>query len=490
VSSLLDSPLPSLLVALHRDRFSGALTLAAESVTRRFEWRAGLPVGVTSSLSAESLTETLVRAGALPATERARVAEAMRARATTELAARGASELAALGGLGVVAPRALLLGLAEQLRRTLLASLAARAVAVKLEPQPAEGSAPALPFDLLAVIFEGTAASYRAHEALSALGEHAMRFPRLARGVRAPWLPEGPARALLGSLDGRRAAFALLDERREPECTAALWLLDALGGLEYSERPACDETENAPRIEVVIRGQREAGASAEAKAVPGHGRSASSSAAPAEAGLRQRILDLHRRLPKLTLWEVLGVERGASGAEIRRAYLDAAKRMHPDRLAQLGLADLKEPANEVFAEIARAHEILSDPEQRQHYEATLGDAKLADADRVAEAEAAYLRGEHLMRAGNFRGALEFLERAVALWPDEADYQAALGWALHRKTPAESLRALEHFDRAFGLGTQQAVWWLRASLVARSLGAESRAQELAARARELDPNAKP
>jgi hypothetical protein len=35
-----------------------------------------------------------------------------------------------------------------------------------------------------------------------------------------------------------------------------------------------------------------------------------------------------------------------------------------------------------------------------------------------------------------------------------------------------------------------VWLLRASLVARELGHEARAGELAARARALDPNAKP
>ena len=50
-------------------------------------------------------------------------------------------------------------------------------------------------------------------------------------------------------------------------------------------------------------------------------------------------------------------------------------------------------------------------------------------------------------------------------------------------------SLTHFERAFALGTEQAVWWLRASLVARELGLEPRATELAARARALDPSAK-
>jgi tetratricopeptide (TPR) repeat protein len=344
----------------------------------------------------------------------------------------------------------------------------------------------------MAVLFEGTAGSWRSHEVLTTLGDRSARYPTLAPGTNTRWLPpDGPVRALLARLDGRSAPFALLQQHPEPECSAALWLLDALGALSYAERPAAaepapEDIPAGPRIEIVVRGGPAANA---AGASEKPDRKSGGAGAAAEEELRRDILDLHARLRSLPLWELLGVARDANAKEVRRAYLNAAKRLHPDRLAQLGLLDLKEAANEVFAEIARAHEVLADPEKRAHYEATLGEAPAADADRIAEAEASYVRGDHLMRAGNFRGALEFLERAVVLWPEEADYQAALGWALHRKTPSESERALEHFERAFAIGTQQAVWWLRGGLVARSLGNEKRAAELTARARSIDPNVK-
>lgn len=485
VGSLHQTPLPLLLVGLHRDGFTGQLALSSESVTRRFEWRGGLPVSVSSRLPAEALVEILVRAGALDPAQKARVA------AIAE--ERGASELQAVASLGAVAPKALLLALAEQLTRALLGSLGWRSGNFSLEPREAMGAAPPLPFDFMAVLFSGTAASWRSHEVLAALGERATRHPTLAPGANSRWLPpEGPVRALLARLDGRSPAYALLQQHPEPECSAALWLLDALGLLSWAEQPAAaeaaPESEPAgPRIEIVVRG----GPAASAAASPEkQARKPDAAGARAEDELRREIHDLHSRLRGLPLWELLGVARDAGPKDVRRAYLNAAKRLHPDRIAQLGLLDLKEAANEVFAEIARAHEVLSNPELRERYEATLGaDAPAADADRIAEAEASYVRGDHLMRAGNFRGALEFLERAVALWPEEADYQAALGWALHRKTPSESERALEHFEHAFTLGTQQAVWWLRGSLVARAVGNEKRAAELGARARSLDPNVK-
>jgi tetratricopeptide (TPR) repeat protein len=485
VGSLFETPLPRLLIGLHRDGFTGQLTLASESMSRRFDWRAGLPVGVSSRLPAESLIEIVAQGGALDAAQKTRATDAMRE--------RGASELQALAALGSVPPRALVLALAEQLRRALLASLGWRSGSFTFEVREAAGAAPALPFDFLAVLFEGTAASWRPHEVLDALGPQATRYPTLAPGARTQWLPAtGPARGLLGALDGRAAAYALLQAHPEPECAAALWLLADLGALGWADAPAAEAAPApaaepaGPRIEIVVRGGDAASAAggaaaAEAKTAPAGG-------GAAEA-LRREIQDLHARLRQLSLSELLGVARDASAKDVRRAYLSAAKRLHPDRLAQLGLLELKEAANEVFAEIARAHEVLSDPVKREQYESSLGGESDGDAQRVAEAEASYVRGEQLMRAGNFRGALEFLERAVALWPDEADYQAALGWSLHRKMPPESERALAHFERAFALGTEQAAWWLRGSLVAKSLGNEKRAAELAARARSIDPNVK-
>ena len=79
-----------------------------------------------------------------------------------------------------------------------------------------------------------------------------------------------------------------------------------------------------------------------------------------------------------------GLEPGADPKVVRRAYLRAAKRLHPDRLLQLGLEDLKTEANEVFAEITRAHTVLSDPEERRRYEES-DEAPETDADRIAEA---------------------------------------------------------------------------------------------------------
>jgi molecular chaperone DnaJ len=62
------------------------------------------------------------------------------------------------------------------------------------------------------------------------------------------------------------------------------------------------------------------------------------------------------------LYEVLGVPRGASAGEIKRAYRDLAKQHHPDH----NPGDAK--AEERFKEAANAYQVLSDAEQRERYD--------------------------------------------------------------------------------------------------------------------------
>ncbi len=63
-------------------------------------------------------------------------------------------------------------------------------------------------------------------------------------------------------------------------------------------------------------------------------------------------------------YTILGVPREASAAEIRKAYLRAARRLHPDRNQAPG-------ETELFLEVQRAYEVLSDPQARARYDASL-----------------------------------------------------------------------------------------------------------------------
>ncbi|HSB01152.1 MAG TPA: DnaJ domain-containing protein [Anaerolineales bacterium] len=69
-------------------------------------------------------------------------------------------------------------------------------------------------------------------------------------------------------------------------------------------------------------------------------------------------------LPKQDYYTVLGVTRDASQEEIKRAYFNAAQKLHPDKNTAAG-------ETELFLDVQQAYEVLSNPTRRTQYDATL-----------------------------------------------------------------------------------------------------------------------
>ena len=60
-------------------------------------------------------------------------------------------------------------------------------------------------------------------------------------------------------------------------------------------------------------------------------------------------------------YEILGVERGATDADIKKAYRKLAQQWHPD-------VNQEPQAHDRFKQINEAYQVLSDPERRQRYD--------------------------------------------------------------------------------------------------------------------------
>ena len=67
---------------------------------------------------------------------------------------------------------------------------------------------------------------------------------------------------------------------------------------------------------------------------------------------------------KRDYYEILGVNKGASVDEIKKAYRQLALKHHPDRVG----ADLKKEAEEKFKELSEAYAVLCDPQKRSVYD--------------------------------------------------------------------------------------------------------------------------
>ena len=66
-------------------------------------------------------------------------------------------------------------------------------------------------------------------------------------------------------------------------------------------------------------------------------------------------------MDKKDYYEVLGLSKGASDEEIKRAFRKLAKQYHPDVNKEPG-------AEEKFKEIGEAYAVLSDPQKKAQYD--------------------------------------------------------------------------------------------------------------------------
>jgi curved DNA-binding protein CbpA len=188
-----------------------------------------------------------------------------------------------------------------------------------------------------------------------------------------------------------------------------------------------------------------------------------------------------------SLYDILGVERDASEAQIRSAFRKLTFKHHPDRFT----GDDRQRAEERFQEITEAFNVLSRPASREKYDEELAmgqgtPGSAMDAKEIARRLAA--KGAQTMREGRLTDALAEFKSALDHDADcaRAHYYMGIGLA---KVSGREKDGLRHLERAVALEPGNAIMLSDAANVALAVGMKARAERLAQEALSFDPTNK-
>jgi curved DNA-binding protein CbpA/CheY-like chemotaxis protein len=209
--------------------------------------------------------------------------------------------------------------------------------------------------------------------------------------------------------------------------------------------------------------------------------------------VRAELAELAARAADPSPFAVLGVEEGASEDEIRAAYEQLLERVHPDRVGAASHA-ARELAERVFSRVESAWELLRDPRRRQEQvlarrRAGREAAERDEGRRAVEAELLFQKGEAALRSRSYDAALRCFQQAAELFPDEGEYHAHVGWALHLTRPEDPKRAeeaLRHIKRGIKLASDREKPYLFLGRVCKAMGREDVAVKMFTRAAQIQP----
>lgn len=180
-------------------------------------------------------------------------------------------------------------------------------------------------------------------------------------------------------------------------------------------------------------------------------------------------------------YEILGVGRTASAAEIRQAYVRLAKERHPDRFPDPAE---RARAEAFFKELTAAYNTLGNDRGRAEYDRSLSRPK--DAPPAEIAKEAFAEAMAHFEKKDYHQAVELLRTAVHHVPDEARYHAALGMAL-AKNPHWVREAIQSAEKATQLAPNNAAFHVELAELLLSQGLKLRARHPAEAAARLAPD---
>jgi len=196
----------------------------------------------------------------------------------------------------------------------------------------------------------------------------------------------------------------------------------------------------------------------------------------------------YESLENQNYYETLGIQKGATREEIRRAYFRLAKDYHPDRHFQTGLENLTPMLEALFRRITEAYDTLLMESKRNEYDAGLvmGKTKNRAQDPADPSPEMHVqKGQQALQNGDVKAAVYFFEAAIKAAPDKPNHHALLAKTLTRM-PGRQRDAETHFKKAIELDPAGVDHYLGLGMLYKRSGMHQRARRQFEEALIWDP----
>jgi len=417
------TPFARLLQRLFARRATGSLLLMRDTTKKIVSFANGYPVSVRSNVLGECLGQILLQ-------QRLISNEALQ-ESLRRMKAESRQQGEILVDMGVLSPYNLSRALVEQLEAKLFEVFAwPDGQYMFKQGEATEGDALRLDRSVASLILEGIRRHYPTERQDAVLAVYAGKYVALSPDpmLRLQEITSDPAeQRFIQDIDGRTKLETVIGGARIPRDKARLLLvaLSQAGMIEPADapvrRPAADGTPSTTAVDVTSG----------PVVLPGTGALLSA----VQLGLVAQTVRTQN------YYWALGVKPDDPTEVVDQAYEALARSFHPDRYRQRPEEE-RRLAQEIFDRLTEGHRVLRDSSRRRSYDAKLERQRPNEVvgGQVSSATAArelYDVGMQHLRANRHREAVDALRQAARMLPDQADFRAALGWALFREAPADA-----------------------------------------------------
>lgn len=182
-------------------------------------------------------------------------------------------------------------------------------------------------------------------------------------------------------------------------------------------------------------------------------------------------------------YSILGISRDATQEEIKTAFIDLAKKNHPDVLPKVGNWKM---INETFASIIVAYKTLRDHHKRSEYDQRLAAGLLDRSDaKKNHARATFKLGIDSFKSKYYRRSYHYFKACCQLDPKNPHYWSYLGLAaINSSHPLEE--AEMYGKKAIELHPSSPQYHITLGMIYKRAGKKSEAKKEFKSALKIDP----